>query len=169
MTTSLILYNQHPKKKRKQQDPTVLLFCISVWLLKWRQWESPVNWEIMKYDTIYKTFLNSSLESCVLTVSHQYEAVSEQTARMKYWNDEATAKRSNMSAASLISSVKGCKSRLQGKKRRKTYLHIVCSHSCSFVCQQGNKNYWTDLHETRMADVSGPRIDPSRRNFFSPF
>lgn len=55
---------------KKQQDPTVLLFCISVWLLKWRQCESPVNWEIMKYDTIYKkkknTSINSSLESCVV-------------------------------------------------------------------------------------------------------
>lgn len=57
----------HPPETKKQ-DPTVLLFCISVWLLKWRQCESPVNWEIMRYDKIHKekTFTNSSLESCVV-------------------------------------------------------------------------------------------------------
>lgn len=56
---------------KKQQDPTVLLFCISVWLLKWRQCEK--SCELRDYEIWYdlqkkkkNTSINSSLESCVV-------------------------------------------------------------------------------------------------------
>lgn len=121
---------------KKQQDPTVLLFCISVWLLKWRQCEKSCelrDYEIWydlqkKKKNIYK--LVTRVLCCgILTVSgcHQDETPTQWGGR-----GGVVIKRVGWELDFI------CKRRLQGRSDAK---HICASsvHTrVSIVCQQGN-------------------------------